>query len=81
MQSPLQANSIGRLVPDLPSECQCGRPLQSRTHSLSECPLYRTHRHLLGQGRQAQIRTLVGSRQGITHLASFLSKSGAYEKH
>jgi hypothetical protein len=70
-----------QFVPDLLSECQCGHPLQLRTHILSECPLYCTHCHLLSQDHQAQTCTLIGTQKGITHLASFLSKSGAYEKH
>ncbi|KAF9518117.1 hypothetical protein BS47DRAFT_1338710, partial [Hydnum rufescens UP504] len=84
VQATLVPRSHRRIPPSLrprPSECRCGHPLQSQIHILSECSPYRTHRHLLGHGRQAQaaqLRTLVGPRKGTTRPATFLSKSGAF---
>ena len=67
-------------VPSESQSCACGAELQTRTHILKECRIHSRHRHLLGQGRNSQVRRLLGTTRGIQKLALFIKRSKAMEK-
>jgi hypothetical protein len=59
--------------------CPCGATIQTRTHILSECPIYEEQRHLLHDEEQNIIPTdLFGTKEGIEQFTKFLSKTNAF---
>jgi ribonuclease HI len=69
------------LSPD-PSSCPCDNELlETRTHILRDCPRYAQHRNILVKAsRGLSLTVLLGSKKGITALADFLTKSGAFSR-
>jgi hypothetical protein len=61
-------------------ECPCRAADQTRTHILHRCSQFKKFRHILGQGRQASLTTLMGRPKGILRLAQFIKKSQAIDK-
>ena len=69
------------LSPD-PTACQCDEEtLESRSHILLECPRYDQYRKILEKGaRYLALPVLLGSDKGISALAKFIQKSGAFSR-
>ncbi|KAF9510993.1 hypothetical protein BS47DRAFT_1347317 [Hydnum rufescens UP504] len=42
-------------VLDEDKACECGEPVQTRTHILLECPMFEDDRHRLGKGEDRQM--------------------------
>src|SRR5258708_17276752 len=53
--------------------CRCGCVIQMRLHIIRECPRYLTQQLLLGTGRNAQLKRLVGTEAGIKCLSNFIT--------
>ncbi|KIJ59323.1 hypothetical protein HYDPIDRAFT_65936, partial [Hydnomerulius pinastri MD-312] len=59
----------------------CGEPLQTREHMLIECPLHDEHRDTLREASQDLVTSdLIGTKEGVEALASFIRCSGAFRK-
>ena len=70
-----------RFVPTESTRCQCGEGLQTREHVLRECPLYNEHRPYLRKvSEDISLPEILGTRDGISALTTFLEKSGAFTK-
>lgn len=71
-----------RFVPTESTQCQCGEALQTREHILRECPLYDEHRPYLRKvSEDVSLPEILGTRDGISALITFLEKSGAFSKN
>jgi len=70
-----------RFVPSEPVECPCGFHTQTRVHVIAHCPLHDRYRHILHAVTfNLDLTTLLGTEEGITALAKFIDKSGAFKK-
>ena len=70
-----------RFVPTESTRCQCGEGLQTREHVLRECPLFNEHRPYLRKvSEDISLPEILGTRDGISALTTFLEKSGAFTK-
>ena len=69
------------LSPD-PTSCPCdNETLETRTHILVDCPRYDEHRGILEKAsKHLSIPVLLGTTKGITALAKFIQKSGAFSR-
>ncbi|KAJ7471919.1 hypothetical protein FB451DRAFT_1251417 [Mycena latifolia] len=68
-------------VPSEDIDCPCGEAFQTREHLLRECTLYENQRHILEKvSRDVSLPEILGTKEGITALAEFLDKSGAFTK-
>ena len=69
------------LSPD-PTSCPCdNETLETRSHILIDCPRYDEHRRILVKAsRHLSIPVLLGTVKGITALAKFIQKSGAFSR-
>lgn len=70
-------------VPAEPRSCSCGAPLQSRAgeHILFDCPLFDEHRYILHESDvDADLPSLLGTKEGLQVLAAFIKESGAFTK-
>lgn len=68
-------------VPSEQVDCPCGAPLQTRAHILQECPRYDEHRHILrAESESIELPTILGTKEGVEALATFLENSGAFTK-
>jgi ribonuclease HI len=70
MQAQIGHTHVGEYYRDfnIPEDisCPCGAAIQTRTHILSECPIYEEQRHLLHDKEQNIIPTdLFGTKEGI----------------
>jgi ribonuclease HI len=71
-----------RFFPGQDVDCHCGEPYQTREHILIHCPRYDEHRtHLRKVSRYISLPVILGSAKGISALALFLQKSGAFTMH
>jgi ribonuclease HI len=70
-----------RQVPTEPINCPCRAVLQTQLHILQECEIHDWHQHLLGASPNQEINKLLGTQDGILHLAKFLDASHAMDKH
>ncbi|KAH7912187.1 hypothetical protein BJ138DRAFT_1148957 [Hygrophoropsis aurantiaca] len=66
-----------QFVPSESTECQCGHPLQTRDHILSDCPIFEPHRHhLCAISRNVStVDTLHARHQGWTKRAYKIHRS------
>jgi hypothetical protein len=65
-------------IPEDPS-CPCGKSYQMCIHIITECPLYKEHRHILHNDEQNIILTnLFGTKEGITRYTEFLTKTNTF---
>jgi hypothetical protein len=83
MQARIGHTHIGEYYRDfnIPEDisCPCSAAIQTHIHILSECPLFNEQRHLLHDEEQNIIPTdLLGTKEGITRLTEFLSKTNAF---
>jgi hypothetical protein len=83
MQSQLGHTHVGEYYRDfnIPKEhvCPCGKSYQTRIHILTECLLYKEHRHLLQDDELNIIPTdLFGTKKGIAYYTEFLTKMNAF---
>ena len=70
-----------RHVPDEDPGCPCGFSPQTRAHIIQDCPLYDDHRHILRDvARDLSLRTILCTQRGISALAEFIRRSGAFTK-
>jgi hypothetical protein len=62
--------------------CPCdNKTLESRNHILRECPRYKNHRGILRKtSRSLALSTILGTVEGVTVLAKFIAKSGAFSR-
>ena len=69
------------LSPD-PTACPCDpETLETRSHILRECPRFEQHRHILKKvSRDIVLPDILGTKKGITALADFIYKSGAFSR-
>ena len=71
-----------RFLPTLeePTTCPCDNTtLQTREHLLRECPKYEHHREVLRKiSNTITLPVILGTKEGIKALSSFLKKSGAF---
>ena len=65
-----------------PTACPCDNvTLESRNHILRDCPRYNQHRDILREAsRSLALSTILGTVEGITVLAKFIAKSGAFSR-
>ena len=70
-----------RLSPD-PISCPCDNTiLETRNHILTECPRYTHHRKILKKAsRHLSLPVVLGTTKGISALAEFITKTGAFSK-
>jgi len=62
--------------------CPCGETTQTREHIIQSCPTYEEYRTILRQASQTlYLPDLLGTKDGIQAMASFLEKSGAFTKN
>jgi len=62
--------------------CLCGETTQTREHIIQSCPTYEEHCTILCQASQTlYLPDLLGTKDGIQAMASFLEKSGAFTKN
>ena len=55
--------------------------LESRNHILTECPRYTNHRKILKKAsRHLSLPVLLGTTKGISALAEFITKTGAFSR-
>jgi ribonuclease HI len=73
--------SLLPLSPD-PTSCPCDIDLlETRTHIIRDCPRYNRHRRILvNASHSLYLPTLLGSKEGISALAEFIIKSGAFSR-
>jgi ribonuclease HI len=70
-----------KFVPSENIDCPCGEAVQTREHLLRECPLYEDQRPILEKvSRDVSLPEILGTQKGITALAKFLEKTGAFTK-
>ncbi|KIJ65523.1 hypothetical protein HYDPIDRAFT_58992, partial [Hydnomerulius pinastri MD-312] len=70
-----------RFVPSESTECQCGHPLQTREHILSDCPLFEPHRHhLRSVSHSISPPFILGTKAGLKALNKFIQASRAFAK-
>ncbi|KIJ57827.1 hypothetical protein HYDPIDRAFT_61421, partial [Hydnomerulius pinastri MD-312] len=70
-----------RFVPSESTECQCGHPLQTREHILSDCPLFEPYRHhLRAVSHSISPPFILGTKAGLTALTKFTQSSRAFAK-
>lgn len=70
-----------QFLPAEPYNCPCGQPTQTRAHILQDCPRDAPHRHVLrAASRTIDLPTVLGTKDGITALATFIARSGAFTK-
>ena len=68
-----------RFVPSANPACPCGKATQTRDQS---CPTYEEYRTILHQASQTlYLPDLLGTKDGIQAMASFLEKYGAFTKN
>ncbi|KZV89363.1 hypothetical protein EXIGLDRAFT_589384, partial [Exidia glandulosa HHB12029] len=68
-------------VPSENVDCPCGERLQTREHSLRECPRYDAFRDKLRDAsHNIVLSEILGTPRGIEALSGFLRKSGAFTK-
>lgn len=68
-------------VPSEDVDCPCGERLQTREHSLRECPRYDAFRgKLRDASRNIILSEILGTPRGIEALSGFLRRSGAFTK-
>ena len=69
------------MSPD-PNTCPCDNTtLESRNHILTECPRYDQHRKILKKAsRHLALPVILGTPKGISALAEFIQKSGAFSR-
>ena len=71
-----------RFVPSADPACPCGEPIQTREHIIQVCPIYERHRNTLRKVSQIlYLPDLLGTKEGIKALISFLDNSGAFTKN
>ena len=71
-----------RFVPSANPACPCGETTQTREHIIQSCPTYEEYRTILHQASQTlYLPDLLGAKDGIQAMASFLEKSGAFTKN
>lgn len=59
--------------------CPCGEAIQTRDHVIRDCPEYEMYRHILRDVSPGLIISdLLGTREGISALAKFVRRSGAF---
>ena len=65
-----------------PTSCPCNNDLlETRTHIIVDCPRYNYHRGILTKAsRSLYLPILLGSKEGISALAEFIVKSGAFSR-
>ena len=70
------------LPPDRTS-CPCDAgTLETRSHILQECPRFAQHREILKEvSRDIALPEILGTKEGITALAEFIQKSGAFTRN
>ena len=69
-------------VPSANPACPCGETTQTREHIIQSCPTYEEYRTILRQASQTlYLPDLLGTKDGIQAMASFLEKSGAFTKN
>ncbi|KAJ7618981.1 hypothetical protein DFH06DRAFT_83408 [Mycena polygramma] len=70
-----------KFVPSEDVDCPCGERFQTREHLLRECPRYQGQRYILEKvSRDVSLPEILGTKEGISALAEFLEKSGAFTK-
>ncbi|KZV89833.1 hypothetical protein EXIGLDRAFT_576125, partial [Exidia glandulosa HHB12029] len=68
-------------VPSENVDCPCGERMQTREHTLRECPRYDHYRATLrAASRHIVLSEILGTERGIEALSGFLRKSGAFTK-
>ena len=71
-----------KFVPSADPTCPCGETTQTREHIIQYCPIYERFRTILHQASQTlYLPDLLGTKEGIQAMASFLEKSGAFTKN
>ncbi|KAF9441851.1 hypothetical protein P691DRAFT_628680, partial [Macrolepiota fuliginosa MF-IS2] len=68
-------------VPSERISCPCGENLQTCKHILCSCPTYKKHHQILRDTSDTlYLPDILGTKAGISALAEFLEKSGAFTK-
>ena len=68
-------------VPTEEWSCLCGEPLQSRNHILTACPTYEDKRQILKKALEDLVTSdILGTKDGIKALISFLHATNAFKK-
>jgi len=71
-----------RFFPSADPACPCGEPTQTREHVIQSCPTYEKHRTALRKVSQTlYLPDLLGTKDGIEAITSFLENSGAFTKN
>ena len=70
-----------RFVPTESASCPCGDPHQTRTHILTDCPIYEAHRHhLRSVTRTLSLPVILSTKSGLEALTKFVTESHAFSK-
>jgi len=70
-----------RFVPSADPTCPCDETTQTREHIIQYCPTYERFRTILRQASQTlYLLDLLGTKDGIQAMTSFLEQSGAFTK-
>ena len=71
-----------RFVPSANPACPCGETTQTQEHIIQSCPTYEEYCTILHQASQTPyLPDLLGTKDGIQAMVSFLEKSGAFTKN